>query len=122
MQITGLETNINFLIDLAAHPEFQEGNVHTGFIDEHFETLFPPIEIKDEELCKAAIALVLNESQVFGSNAGKNDPFNAAQNARLNYSLIRSYNLKGNDKGEFYKFLIFKREYGELNEEYLSSI
>ncbi|XP_004517988.1 methylcrotonoyl-CoA carboxylase subunit alpha, mitochondrial isoform X2 [Ceratitis capitata] len=96
--ITGLETNINFLIDLAAHPEFQEGNVHTGFIDEHFETLFPPIEIKDEELCKAAIALVLNESQVFGSNAGKNDPFNAAQNARLNYSLIRSYNLKGNDK------------------------
>lgn len=96
--ITGLETNINFLIDLAAHPEFQLGNVHTGFIDQHFDTLFPPIEIKDEQLCKAATALVLNETQVFGSNASKNDPFNATQNGRLNYSLIKSYQLKANEK------------------------
>lgn len=96
--ITGLETNINFLIDLAAHPEFQMGNVHTGFIDQHFDTLFQPIEIKDEQLCKAATALVLNETQVFGRNASKNDPFNATQNERLNYSLIKSYQLKANEK------------------------
>ncbi|XP_039947656.1 methylcrotonoyl-CoA carboxylase subunit alpha, mitochondrial [Bactrocera tryoni] len=96
--ITGLETNINFLIDLAAHPEFQQGNVHTGFIDQHFDTLFPPIEIKVEQLCKAAVALVLNEMQVFGSNAIKNDPFIATPNGRLNYSLIKSYQLKANDK------------------------
>ncbi|XP_053966504.1 methylcrotonoyl-CoA carboxylase subunit alpha, mitochondrial [Anastrepha ludens] len=95
--ITGLETNINFLIDLAAHPEFQQGNVHTGFIEEHFNTLFPPIEINDEQLCKAVTALVLNEMQTFGSNSSRNDPFNAAQNKRLNYSLIRSFNLKAND-------------------------
>lgn len=96
--ITGLETNINFLIDLAAHPEFQQGNVHTGFIDQHYDTLFPSIEIKDEDLCKAATALVLNETQVFDHNASKNDPFNATQNWRLNYSLIKSYQLKANDK------------------------
>ena len=108
MQITGLETNINFLIDLAAHPEFQQGNVHTGFIDQHFDTLFPPIEIKDEQLCKAATALVLNEMQVFGSNASINDPFNATQNGRINYSLIKSYQLKANNKGVKAKFLNLK--------------
>uniref|UniRef100_A0A1A9ZPP9 Methylcrotonoyl-CoA carboxylase subunit alpha, mitochondrial n=1 Tax=Glossina pallidipes TaxID=7398 RepID=A0A1A9ZPP9_GLOPL len=52
--ISGLDTNINFLIDLADHSEFRAGNVHTGFIDQHFDTLFPPVKINDTDLCKAA--------------------------------------------------------------------
>lgn len=99
-QITGLETNINFLIDLASHPEFQAGNVHTGFIDQHFDTLFPPIQINDEELCKAALSLVFNEFQAAKTNSlnGSSDPFAFAPNLRLNYDLIRQYQLKTNDK------------------------
>lgn len=98
-QITGLETNINFLIDLASHPEFQAANVHTGFIDQHFDTLFPPIEIKDTDLCKAAISLVFNELQASQANCvTNNDPFAASPNLRLNYDLIRQYQLKANDK------------------------
>ena len=30
--IDGLNTNVNFLMDLAAHPEFSAGNVDTDFI------------------------------------------------------------------------------------------
>uniref|UniRef100_A0A1I8Q8K0 Methylcrotonoyl-CoA carboxylase subunit alpha, mitochondrial n=1 Tax=Stomoxys calcitrans TaxID=35570 RepID=A0A1I8Q8K0_STOCA len=97
--ITGLQTNINFLIDLASHPEFQAANVHTGFIDQHFNTLFPPIEIKDDDLCKAALSLVFNELQASQTNSLQyNDPFAASPNLRLNYDLIRHYHLKANEK------------------------
>ncbi|ALC45447.1 CG2118 [Drosophila busckii] len=97
--ISGLETNINFLIDLASHPEFQLANVHTGFIDQHFDTLFPPIVVEQQQLCQAALVLIMNELQAASSNAqGSQDPFAATPNARLNYALIRSYNLKAHDK------------------------
>lgn len=94
-----METNINFLIDLARHPEFQSGNVHTGFIDQHFDTLFPPLEIHDADLCKAALTMVFNEFQASKINSiNKSDPFTASPNMRLNYDLIRKYQLKSNDK------------------------
>ena len=32
-QVVGLDTNIKFLTDLARHPSFAEGDVHTGFIE-----------------------------------------------------------------------------------------
>ncbi|XP_017101018.2 methylcrotonoyl-CoA carboxylase subunit alpha, mitochondrial [Drosophila bipectinata] len=97
--ISGLDTNINFLIDLASHPEFQLANVHTGFIDEHFDSLFPPIVISQQQVSQAALALVFNELQAAFSNSnGSQDPFSSAANARLNYALIRTYNLRANDK------------------------
>lgn len=101
-QISGLETNINFLIDLASHPEFQLANVHTGFIEQHFDTLFPPIVIQRQHLAQAALSLVFNELQAGNSNASSNqDPFASSPNARLNYALIRRYNLRANEKGKF---------------------
>ncbi|EDX15163.1 methylcrotonoyl-CoA carboxylase subunit alpha, mitochondrial [Drosophila simulans] len=97
--ISGLDTNINFLIDLASHPEFQLANVHTGFIDEQFDTLFPPIVISPQQVSQAALALVLNELQAAFRNGNKDfDPFAATPNARLNYSLVRRYHLKANEK------------------------
>ncbi len=35
--IAGLATNVNFLMDLAAHPEFVAGNVDTEFIRRHYD-------------------------------------------------------------------------------------
>lgn len=35
--IAGLATNVNFLLDLAAHPEFVRGNVDTEFIPRHYD-------------------------------------------------------------------------------------
>ena len=37
----GLSTNVNFLMDLASHPEFVAGNVDTEFIPRHYDSLFP---------------------------------------------------------------------------------
>ena len=39
--IQGLSTNVNFLMDLASHPEFVAGNVDTEFIPRHYDSLFP---------------------------------------------------------------------------------
>merc|ERR1719414_50234 len=39
--IAGLSTNVDFLMDLASHPEFVAGNVDTEFIPRHYDSLFP---------------------------------------------------------------------------------
>lgn len=84
---------------MASHPEFQAGNVHTGFIDQHFDTLFPPLQDHDTDLCKAALSIVFNEFQANKLNSiSKTDPFIFSPNSRLNYDLVRQYQLKSNDK------------------------
>jgi 3-methylcrotonyl-CoA carboxylase alpha subunit len=35
--IAGLATSVNFLMDLASHPEFVAGNVDTEFIPRHYD-------------------------------------------------------------------------------------
>ena len=65
-QIVGLNTNIRFLDSLAGHAEFAAGNVHTGFIEQHYSDLFPRRTLSDPTLCKAALALILKE---YNSNA-----------------------------------------------------
>lgn len=39
LQVVGLNTNLEFLRRLTLQPEFIEGKVHTGFIEEHSQTL-----------------------------------------------------------------------------------
>lgn len=103
----GVETNVNFLIDLASHSAFRAGDVHTGFIPEHFDSLFPPIAISDTVLCQAAVALMENEyaasqmnrKSVFGNCANAN-PFNIERGVRLNTVSVRQFKLKFNNAGE----------------------
>ena len=57
-QVVGLSTNLQFLIDLASHPQFQASNVHTDFIPEHSEELFPSRELSSAALCQAAVAML----------------------------------------------------------------
>ena len=63
--INGLANNVNFLMDLAAHPEFVNGNVDTDFIQRHYDELFPKRQIKNSQICAATMATVLNESKAF---------------------------------------------------------
>jgi acetyl/propionyl-CoA carboxylase alpha subunit len=35
--IAGLATNVNFLMDLAVHPEFVAGNVDTELLPRHYD-------------------------------------------------------------------------------------
>ncbi|ETE60024.1 Methylcrotonoyl-CoA carboxylase subunit alpha, mitochondrial, partial [Ophiophagus hannah] len=39
--IVGLSTNVDFLLNLSAHPEFEAGNVHTNFIPQHHNKFSP---------------------------------------------------------------------------------
>ncbi|KAL0600368.1 Methylcrotonoyl-CoA carboxylase subunit alpha, mitochondrial [Plecturocebus cupreus] len=60
--VVGLHTNINFLLNLSAHPEFGAGNVHTDFIPQHREELLPSRKAAAKEsLCQAALGLIFKE-------------------------------------------------------------
>lgn len=102
--ITGLETNVNFLMDLARHEHFQKGDVHTGFIPQHFDTLFPKKTVKSEILAQAALGLIINENNAALINslrAGKiNDPFALNGDFRVNTSAIRTvkFNVDGKEQ------------------------
>ncbi|KAL7029369.1 hypothetical protein ACKWTF_006210 [Chironomus riparius] len=94
--ITGLETNVNFLIDLAKHEYFQKGDVHTGFINQHYDTLFPSKVVKNEVLAQAALGLIINENNAALINAlragASNDPFVLNSDFRVNSNHIRTVN------------------------------
>eukprot|EP00069_Balaena_mysticetus_P019954 bmy_12634T0 len=60
--IVGLHTNIDFLLKLSGHPEFEAGNVHTDFIPQHRKELLPHRKTTAKEfLCQAALGLILKE-------------------------------------------------------------
>uniref|UniRef100_A0A6Q2Z1Q9 Methylcrotonoyl-CoA carboxylase subunit alpha, mitochondrial n=1 Tax=Esox lucius TaxID=8010 RepID=A0A6Q2Z1Q9_ESOLU len=75
--IVGLNTNIDFLLSLTGHPEFEAGNVTTSFIPQHYAELFPkPSPPSKATLCQAALGLLLQEranTRVFRDQS--NDPF-----------------------------------------------
>lgn len=61
-QIVGLNTNIDFLLSLSGHPQFEAGNVSTSFIPQHYADLFRAARAPSgETVCQAALALVLQE-------------------------------------------------------------
>lgn len=65
LQIVGLNTNIDFLLSLSGHPAFEAGDVHTGFIPQHYNELFPPKKgVSNQMLCQAALGLILKEKIV----------------------------------------------------------
>ena len=59
--IPGLSTNVDFLMDLASHPEFVAGNVDTEFIPRHYDSLFPekPLQVN---LTNAYLVLITSNS------------------------------------------------------------
>ena len=123
--IHGLSTNINFLMDLASHPEFVKGNVDTEFIPRHHDELFKvKKEVTDRQIVQAALATVLSESA--NPIVSPNDPFSpftAAANSgsRFNHSLIRTLKMTFRDtevqprvifnRGNTFKIVVGDREY-----------
>jgi len=88
--VAGLSTNINFLMDLASHPEFIKGNVDTEFIPRHYDSLFKDRTPSSDKLCQAALALILTQNK---ANALNPDPFYSLSGARFNHSLLRTVQL-----------------------------
>lgn len=91
---------MNFLIDLASHPSFQAGDVHTGFIDQHIDSLFPPIEVNEQTVCQAVAALLTDEkitSQKLAAKQGRaGDPWTDSDGFRINSVYERKINLESN--------------------------
>lgn len=92
------------MIDLARHEYFQKGDVHTGFIDQHFDSLFPTKTISDNVLTQAAIGLIINENNATLCNslrAGQfNDPFTMNAGFRVNSTEVRTVKFTNEGKEE----------------------
>ena len=79
-EIVGPSTNIEFLSQLASHPSFAAGDVHTAFIGQHHDQLFPPIpEPTAHALAQAALALDI------GDRPFPSTPFTALASARFGF-------------------------------------
>lgn len=109
--VVGLHTNVEFLHALASHPAFVAGDVETGFIDEHYDALLPPIDPSEEQdfdiLAAVAVAelrkqhLLREDSRKAAAGAGTGawaDPWSAEASSqtggfRLNSTLAREIKL-----------------------------
>lgn len=93
--IAGLDTNIEFIKDLCAHPKFQNGQVHTGFIEENFEQLFPKLCIPNQVLIQGALACILYEDiDSLSASLETKDPFSPfaiETGFRLNHVLKHTF-------------------------------
>ncbi|XP_011352307.2 methylcrotonoyl-CoA carboxylase subunit alpha, mitochondrial isoform X1 [Ooceraea biroi] len=93
--IAGLDTNIEFIKDLCAHPKFQSGEVHTGFIEENFEQLFPKLQTPNEVFIQGTLASILIEDMnSLSASLDTKDPFSPFAmeiGVRLNHILTQSF-------------------------------
>ncbi|EFA03540.1 methylcrotonoyl-CoA carboxylase subunit alpha, mitochondrial [Tribolium castaneum] len=105
--VAGLETNVNFLLDLVRHPEFISGNVHTNFIKENNDSLFKNKTVTPTQITQAALSVVLKDELLDMKNAmGRNDQFNpfvVESGFRINHNLIRDVKMKFKDEEKLVK-------------------
>ncbi|XP_006825001.1 methylcrotonoyl-CoA carboxylase subunit alpha, mitochondrial-like [Saccoglossus kowalevskii] len=96
-QIVGLKTNMEFLQNVASHSEFHAGNVHTGFIDQHYSDLLPEVqELSSKVLCQAALVMVLVENSrrcTIPNSTDQYSPFATGSGRRLNETYSREVRL-----------------------------
>ncbi|XP_039615192.1 methylcrotonoyl-CoA carboxylase subunit alpha, mitochondrial [Polypterus senegalus] len=106
--IVGLSTNIDFLLSLSGHPEFEAGKVDTSFIARHHSQLFPPSrKVSKEGLCQAALGLLLQEKALTKEfKLHSNDPYSpfaSSTGSRMNILHTRTLVFQdGEDKVEVY--------------------
>jgi 3-methylcrotonyl-CoA carboxylase alpha subunit len=85
-EVAGVRTNLAFLIDLLRHKAFLAGEVDTGFIDRHKDTLFPPpSEAPREARILAGLDHVLRRAKAAPApgRPWADDPWNAQDGWRL---------------------------------------
>ncbi|KAI2650128.1 Methylcrotonoyl-CoA carboxylase subunit alpha, mitochondrial [Labeo rohita] len=105
--IVGLNTNIDFLLSLSGHPEFEAGNVHTSFIPQHYDQLFPAAQKPSGEvLCQAALGLLLREKQHTETYRNQTSdmfsPFASSNGRRLNVLHCRNLTLQLGDDSQVF--------------------
>lgn len=99
------------MIDLARHEHFQLGDVHTGFIQQHYDSLFPNLKASDSLLTQAAIAVVLNDHNAALINAlNSGNTGSLETNFRVNQNFTRNLSLKFD--GKLHKIAVQQNEDG----------
>lgn len=93
---------MDFIRDLCKHPKFRSGDVHTAFIEENRDALFPQVQVTNETVIQAALLLLINE-EIDSLNLGLqksdlNNPFVSEMGFRLNHVHTREFNLEIMDK------------------------
>lgn len=77
--------------------------MHTGFIDQHFDSLFPPQTVSDSILAHAVAAIVAKEkidTQRESDRRGEGyNPFAQSDSFRLNHAHVRDFQLDFNGTG-----------------------
>lgn len=71
--VLGVTTNVSYLQDILAHPAFQAGHTHTGFLAEHFPA-WQPVLRQDEMMWLGIAAAELLSGK---SNAASSQPLTA---------------------------------------------
>ncbi|CAH1986241.1 unnamed protein product [Acanthoscelides obtectus] len=96
--IAGLDTNVDFMISLAAHPEFVKGNVHTNFINDHGDSLLSTHPPTETQIGQTALALALKFKQEEHERAveqrDQSNPFNVEDGFRVNYNNVKDMKLE----------------------------
>lgn len=103
---------MEFLKDLSTHPKFQNGDVHTGFIEENYDSLFPTLQVPNEVLAQGTLGIILGEELEAMRKAMDSEdplsPFATETGLRLNHALVRKFQfIVGNDE------LVVDVEYSE---------
>lgn len=105
--IAPLHTNLEFLIHLAQHPQFEAGNVHTGFIQEHKSELFAAdtatVPARVLAIAKLFELLSLREQQK-QQNVKSKDPFSPFQLSdghRIGLRDVNQSQFTGEDKQNY---------------------
>lgn len=120
-EIIGPHTNLEFLKTLSRHPKFIEADLETGFIDKHYDSLFPSQDSRPDLEIFAQAALAMNHwfngatdtPNGFRLNHGKPREFifsldsdlssiNSAQNVKV--ELLESNTNRGNFDLKVYSF------------------
>lgn len=95
-------------MNLSNHRDFKKGHVHTNFIRDHHDSLFPHANISEIEKIQAALSTILNERRIIEQKAAKiNDSFNPfilESNFRVNHCHVQNISIVSDKEGE--KFII----------------
>ncbi|XP_076282124.1 methylcrotonoyl-CoA carboxylase 1 [Lasioglossum baleicum] len=93
--IAGLDTNIEFIKDLCSHPSFRQGEVHTGFIKEHHQKLFPKLRVSHSVAIQAVLTSIFYEDLLsLQSSLATTDPYSPFATeigSRLNHTLTKAF-------------------------------
>lgn len=132
-EIVGPDTNIQFLRRLATHKNFINGEVHTGFIPQHFDSLFPAKKLPDTiEKSLLTCLYLLADKHLVRVNHKKSSslgPFNISTNFYLNVNPQKEVNffvdgnlittkvtpIPGNKLDKSEKFVVTSKD--EFNED-----